>query len=261
VQVCAGTDGWVEPDYAAIVGYEADSEISCDGLDNDCDADTDEDAEGAALAQACYSGDEGTQDVGACVGGIQPCAEGAFAECVGEVVPAYETCDGVDNDCDGSTDEAGSAGSATFYADSDGDGYGDSATSTSACSAPSGYVSNDTDCCDMDGGAYPGSTLWGTGLNACGDYDYDCDGTETKRHTDTGTCTTPYLEECDVGRVGWYGPVPECGNEGSFIESCALEIEYIDYFDGYGGYGGYGEGIIIELCLPETGGAIRQECR
>ncbi len=39
--VCAGAlrvceDGWVEPDYAGIGGYEVE-EASCDGLDNDCD--------------------------------------------------------------------------------------------------------------------------------------------------------------------------------------------------------------------------------
>ena len=161
----------------------------------------------------------------------------------------------MDNDCDGSTDEAGSAGSTVFYADADGDGYGDAATGATACSAPSGYVSDDTDCCDIDGGAYPGSPLWGTGLNACGDFDYDCDGTETKQYTDIGSCS-PYGEECDVVGVGWSSVVPECGDSGDLIEYCEVEIEYIDLGGEFGG-----GVIILELCVPEVSGAMNQACR
>jgi hypothetical protein len=64
----------------------------------------------------------------------------------GNVYPgATEVCNGVDDNCDGNVDEGVLQ---TFYLDSDGDTYGDAGTSTQACSAPSGYVSNDGDCDD-----------------------------------------------------------------------------------------------------------------
>ena len=40
-KVCGAGDGWVEPDYTLIEGYE-EQEISCDNLDNDCDGEEDD---------------------------------------------------------------------------------------------------------------------------------------------------------------------------------------------------------------------------
>jgi PKD domain/FG-GAP-like repeat len=62
--------------------------------------------------QDCYTGDAGTQDVGACVGGTQQCGPEGWGECIGEVVPIAEDCDGeLDLDCDG--DVAGVDGDCT----------------------------------------------------------------------------------------------------------------------------------------------------
>src|SRR5689334_4903154 len=68
----------------------------CDGQDNDCDGSYDEDcacADGAV--QSC-----GT-DVGACVAGTQTCSGTTWGACLGVVAGANESCNGLDDNCDG----------------------------------------------------------------------------------------------------------------------------------------------------------------
>ncbi|MBP6729612.1 MAG: hypothetical protein KA129_08315 [Microthrixaceae bacterium] len=75
-----------------------------------CDAAMrDEDCDGTANSGcACVSGATrpcgATTDEGACVIGVERCVDGAWAACDGGVGPRAETCDGVDEDCDGTTD-------------------------------------------------------------------------------------------------------------------------------------------------------------
>lgn len=80
-----------------------------------------------------------------------------------------EVCDGADNNCDGNIDEGLPLN--TYYLDSDSDTYGDPNTSTSACSAPAGYVSDSTDCDDSNAAINPGAT------EVCDGVDNNCDGT------------------------------------------------------------------------------------
>jgi hypothetical protein len=60
--------------------------------------------------------------------------------------------------------------SSVYYADTDGDGYGNASSSTNACSQPTGYVTDNTDCDDTRATVYPGATEVANGI------DDDCDG-------------------------------------------------------------------------------------
>ncbi len=80
-----------------------------------------------------------------------------------------EVCDELDNDCNGTVDDAPSDGTA-FFADSDGDSYGNPDSSTIACTAPTGFVADNTDCDDDEGRAYPGNP------EVCDQVDNDCNG-------------------------------------------------------------------------------------
>src|SRR5436190_3055976 len=70
----------------------------------------------------------------------------------------------------------------TYYADVDGDGYGNPASMVQACAAPIGYVSNNSDCDDTNAAIHPGTTeVCGNGIddNCNGLVDENCDTSVT----------------------------------------------------------------------------------
>jgi hypothetical protein len=80
----------------------------CDGLDNNCNGIVDETCPGCVPGGAvpCYPGVPDTIDVGVCKEGIQVCgADGVWGPCVGAVVPKQEACNGLDDDCNGTSDD------------------------------------------------------------------------------------------------------------------------------------------------------------
>jgi len=101
-QVCQSEAGW-----GRCLGDRTPEEELCNGLDDDCDGPTDQDAAGGPLTRSCYSGPEGTLGVGVCWAGVETCLAGEWSgRCEGERLPlAQEYCNGLDDDCEDGVDE------------------------------------------------------------------------------------------------------------------------------------------------------------
>jgi hypothetical protein len=87
---------------------------------------------------------------------------------------AAEICNDSDDNCNGAIDEGLDA---TFYADADGDGFGNPFVTLIDCQAPAGYVSNAEDCDDTNSSVNPSSQeICGNSVdeNCSGQVNEDC---------------------------------------------------------------------------------------
>jgi hypothetical protein len=149
---------------------------TCNGEDDDCDGAVDEDD---ALDVATWYEDADQDGFGnAAVSDIDcdqpPGYVADDTDCDDADADQYpgadETCNGEDDDCDGTVDEDDAVDVATWYEDADQDGFGNAAVSDIDCDQPPGYVADDTDCDDADANQYPGADEY------CNGEDDDCDG-------------------------------------------------------------------------------------
>jgi hypothetical protein len=189
--VCAGTESLGCSGQAPVASHTwftdldgdgfylngAESEVLCDSPETgfaqtagDCD-DENEDAFPGAPEDACV--DQLDLDCDGVINYVDRDRDGASAcfDCADtdpQIRPAArELCDGVDQDCDGVIDEGAKR---TFYLDADSDGYGADAVTSSACTAPTGYVPNPGDCDDDNPGRNPAA------VELCDGVDNRCDG-------------------------------------------------------------------------------------
>ena len=148
----------------------------CNGYDDNCDGTTDEDA---ALDALTWYGDTDADGFGdlnvttlACYqpSGFVPdstdCDDTRDLTNPG----AFEYCNAIDDNCDGTIDEDGAVDAPTWYIDEDLDGFGNINISTVTCYQPSGYILDNTDCDDTRDLSNPDAEY-------CNGYDDNCDGT------------------------------------------------------------------------------------
>jgi hypothetical protein len=106
---------------------------------------------------------------------------------------ADETCDRVDNDCDGTIDEPDAIDARQWYLDADADGFGDATMPTTACFQPDGYAPFDSDCNDADARMNPGM-------------DEICrDGVDNNCNDSLDQCTVTAWESVEDASLTWTG--------------------------------------------------------
>lgn len=83
-------------------------------------------------------------------------------------INAIEICNGIDDDCDGLTNEGLTF--TTYFADNDGDGFGNPNSSQNSCTPIIGFVTNNSDCNDSNAQVKPGAS------EICNLIDDNCNG-------------------------------------------------------------------------------------
>ncbi len=189
---CAQAEGWVTnnsdcDDSNDLINPDA-SEV-CDDIDNDCDNLIDDDDPDAIAGNNTFYIDDDGDGFGNAQITIMSCtAPAGYVEdntdCDDSnpnINPdAPEVCDGIDNNCNNQIDEGGLT---TFYADADGDGFGDINVTIQDCTAPANYVADNTDCDDNDPNINPNAT------ETCDGIDNNCNN-----QIDEGALLTFYAD-------------------------------------------------------------------
>jgi hypothetical protein len=207
------------PTDSCVVGPT--SPETCDAIDNDCDGATDEGNPGGG--GACVS-----PQPGVCAAGTEACLGGSVV-CVPNAFPSTETCDNLDNDCDGSTDEGNPGGGGT-------------------CSTGQvGVCDLGTQIC-QSGSLSCVQTVQPT-TEVCDGLDNDCDGSTDDGNPGSGAaCATGLLGACSAGTTTCQGGSLACvQNVQSGPEVCNGTD---DDCDGAADNGDPGGGVTCSTGLP-----------
>jgi len=212
---CDDTDAQVSPEASEV----------CDDVDNDCDGDIDDDDAGVTGGTRWFRDDDhdgfgdALEFVDACdapsgfVDNSEDCDDGDDAR----HPDAIEVCDDIDNDCDSLIDDDDSSLDASsrtdFYADDDGDGYGDPDDIRPACEVSEGVVDNTADCNDDNPDIHPDAQ------EVCDDADNDCDGDidDADTSVDTSTGTEFYADRDSDGEGDAFTTVWACDQPSAYV--------------------------------------------
>ncbi|MEM9195315.1 MAG: sialidase family protein, partial [Myxococcota bacterium] len=170
---------------------------TCNGVDDDCDGAVDESDPMAGTACG--------MTVGACTQGTLGCQFGTL-RCLGARTATPETCNGADDDCDGTTDES------TAGAPIPGVGARCGESNVGLCRFGDTVCSGATITC---GGAYVAPAT-----EVCDGLDNDCDGTPDD--SPTPPTTTP--ASCALTQGVCAGRMPEC--QGPAGWACSFPATY-----------------------------------
>jgi hypothetical protein len=75
------------------------------------------------------------------------------------------------------------------------------------------------DCCDFDSRAHPGETAYYPSPDACGSFDYDCDGKDVSEYGQ-GNCNLGFFT---CSGAGFAGTPPACGVSATF-DTCPYDL-------------------------------------
>ena len=185
---------------AALALPACEEKDACDGIDNDGDGYVDEDLEADEVTRPWFPDADGdgfgdldfilAPPVWACAapeGLVNNNFDCDDAD-PGIHPDAPEVCNDVDDDCDGMVDDG--VGD-TYFADGDGDGYGDAGVPVVACEQPGNAADNDEDCDDSVAETHPGAD------EVCDGLDNDCDGDLPSDEEDGDGDGYIACEDCD----------------------------------------------------------------